>query len=80
MSKSIPDPDGGQYNPVNPSYNSGYEDGRNAAKARIQDLERELAAEKERADFGWRNVKILEAARVEQDEIIASLKFETSQR
>lgn len=42
MSKSIPDPNGGQYEPINPLYNSGYEDGRNASKARIQDLEREL--------------------------------------
>lgn len=66
---------GGQYVPISPSYNSGYEDGRKAAKERIKDLERMLAAEKERAEYALRNLNITEKARQEEmakrDELLA---------
>lgn len=61
----------------NPTYNSGYEDGRKAAKERIVDLERMLAAEKERAEYALRNLAITEKARQEEmakrDELTAQL-------
>lgn len=62
----------------NPTYNSGYEDGRKAAKERIADLERMLAAEKERAEYALRNLTITEKARQEEmakrDELTAAIR------
>lgn len=62
---------------LDPTYNSGYEDGRKEAKARIADLERMLAAEKERAEYALRNLAITEKARQEEmakrDELTAQL-------
>jgi len=57
----------GVYIPDVPGYNSGYEDGRKSAKAQIEDLTKALAAEKERADYAWKNTHTIEKSR--QDEM-----------
>ena len=45
-----------------------------AAQGRVEQLERSLAAEKERANYAWQNTREIDAARMKQDKEIAALR------